>query len=210
MAVGMSGAAFSRAWELTARMRILPVLWKFEKLAGDVRRHDRDVPADQVGDAGSRALVGNVHDVGHAGALLEQLAGQMAHRAGAGRAVGQLAGVGLDVGDQLLDVLRRHRRMHRDRGGADAEDRDRHEVLVADRRAALLMVMVFSTMVLVLPSSDGVAVRLGALDLHDAERAARAAVVLDIDRAEHAASSARPIAGRRCRSRRRPRTAPRA
>ena len=185
MAVGMSGAPLSRCWALTARMRILPVLWKLEHLAADVRRHDRDVPADQVGDAGPGALVGNVHHVVQSGHRLEQFAGQMAHRAGAGRAVGQLAGIGLHVGDQLLDVLRRHRRMHRDRGRADAEDRDRHEVLVADRRPHCSWSWCSAPWcwccraATVWPSGSA------RLHLHDAERAARAAEVLDIDRAEH-------------------------
>ena len=61
---------------------------EFEHLSGDVRRHDRDVAADQIGDAGPGALVGHMHHVGRLRELLEQLAGQMAHRAGAGRAVG--------------------------------------------------------------------------------------------------------------------------
>ena len=47
----------------------------------------------------------------------EQRAGKMRGRAGAGRAVRQLAGIGLGVGDQLGGVLRRHRRIdHQDVG----------------------------------------------------------------------------------------------
>ena len=211
MAVGMSGAAFSRSLAVDREDADLAGLVEFEDLAADVRRHHRDVSADQVGDAGTRALVGNVHHVLQSGLRLEQFAGQVAHRAGAGRAVGQLAGVGLDVGDQFLDVLRRHRRVHRDRGGADAEDRDRDEVLDAGRRPGCSSSWSFSTMVLVLPSSTVWPSGVGALHLHDAERAAAAAEVLDVDTLPSGtASSARPIGGRRCRSRRRPRTAPRA
>ena len=58
--------------------------------------------ADQIGDAGTGALVGNVHEVVEAGELLEQLAGEVAHGAGSGGAVGELAGIGLGVGDELL------------------------------------------------------------------------------------------------------------
>ncbi len=67
----------------------------------DVRRHHRNVTAGEVGDAGCRALVGNVHDVGRADELFEQLAGQIGQRAGAGRAIGQLARIGAGVGDEL-------------------------------------------------------------------------------------------------------------
>ena len=73
-----------------------------EQRAAEVRRHHRDMAAGEIGDAGRRALVGNVHDVGRADQLLEQLARQIGQRAGAGRAVGQLARIGLGVGDQLL------------------------------------------------------------------------------------------------------------
>ena len=54
------------------------------------------------------ALVRHMHDVEPAGELLEQFARHVGGRAVAGKAVGQFAGIGLGVGDQLLERMRGH------------------------------------------------------------------------------------------------------
>ena len=71
IAVGMSGAALSRSGPLIARMRILPAPVQFEHLPGDVRRHHRDVTADEIGDARAGTAIGNVDHIGQPGELLE-------------------------------------------------------------------------------------------------------------------------------------------
>ena len=73
--------------------------------------HHVDVAGGEVLRRRRRALVGHVRDV-DAGLQLEQLARDVAGGADALRRIGQLAGIGLGVGDQLLDRFRRHRRMH--------------------------------------------------------------------------------------------------
>ena len=139
--------------------------------------------------------------IGRADQRLEQFAGEMRHGSGASRPVGELAGIGLGVSDQLLERLHRHRRMHRDAHGGDAEDRDRLEVLerivlgvaVGDRNDDLRAAAA---------EQDGVAVRLGAGDLGSGERAPRAADVLRHHDAEKRAASCRPMDGRSRRARR--------
>ncbi len=105
------------------------------KLAGlDLRNEDQHavdgemrLPANEIGHRRRRAFVGNVGDV-ESGLGLEQGAQEMRRRAEAG-AVVELARVGLGVGDELRDRLRRH-------VGPDHHDvrqqrrgRDRDEVL---------------------------------------------------------------------------------
>ena len=53
----------------------------------------------------------------------------MAGAAEARRAVAQLARIGLDVGDQLLRRVRRHRRMHDQDVRRGGDEDDRHEIL---------------------------------------------------------------------------------
>ena len=85
--------------------------------------------ADEIVDARPGALAGHVDDLLGIGQVLEQLAGEMRHGAGAGRAVGNLVLIGLGVGDELLEVLRRHARVHDDAAGRYCEDGNRIEVL---------------------------------------------------------------------------------
>ncbi len=128
-AVGISGAPLSRSGEVTARMRILPLRWSSSSWPVDVDGRHRDLAGDKIGDARAGAAVGHVGDIGSADDLLEQFAGELRHGAGAGRAVGQLVGIGLGVGDELLERLRRHGRMDHDSVRRDGEDRDRREIL---------------------------------------------------------------------------------
>ena len=122
-------------------MRTLPVRVELQQRPADVRRHHRDVARGEIGHARRRAFVGNVGDVRHADQLLEQLAGQIGHGAGAGRAVGQLGRIGPGVVDELLERVGGHRLVHHDAGRRDRHDVDRLEVLhrivgrlVGDRR----------------------------------------------------------------------------
>ena len=66
----------------------------------DVVEHDVDAAGDEVVERGPGAAIGHVQhlDAGHA---LEQLAGEMDRGAVAGRGEGDLARVGLGVGDEL-------------------------------------------------------------------------------------------------------------
>jgi hypothetical protein len=124
---------------------------QFQHLTGDVRRHHRNVSADEIGEPRARALVRDMDDVVEAGELLEQLAGEVGHGAGSGRPVGKLAGIGLGIGNELAQGFRGHRRVHHDGGGGHRKNDDRHEVL-GHVVWHLAMVMGLRTMVLVLPS----------------------------------------------------------
>ena len=208
MAVGISGAAVEPLRRVHRQDADLAGAMQLQHLPGDVRRHHRDMPADEVGDAGPRALVGNVNEIAEPGELLEQLARKIAHGAGAGGAVGELAGIGLGVGDQLversspaptraptIDVVETR------------DDRDRHEVLggivrhlghghrIEHHGAGAA-------------EQDRVAVGLRARDLAGRDRAGAAALVLHDRPCRAASSPARPTGARPRRSRRRPRTRP--
>src|SRR5436190_7565677 len=107
----------------------------------------------------------------------------MVERADTGVPVGELAGIGLHIRDELHERLRRHGWMHRQREGGDRNVRNRLQLLEriiewsvleqglgdVGRRAA---------------EEDGVAVRASAGDRGGAERTAAAALVLDHDSAE--------------------------
>ena len=61
-------------------------------------------------------------------ALAQHVAGQVRRRADAGRAVVELAGIGLGVGDELVERLRRQRGMHHQHVGHVGDLHDRHQV----------------------------------------------------------------------------------
>ena len=63
IAVGMSGAAASRLFGGDRQDADLAGAVELQQRPADVRRHHRDVAAGEIGDAGRRALVGNVRDV---------------------------------------------------------------------------------------------------------------------------------------------------
>jgi hypothetical protein len=69
-----------------------------------------------------------VHDVG-AGGELEHLDRDVQRAADAAAAVAQLARIGLGVGDELAQRLRRHARMHREHRPRAGHQRDRREIL---------------------------------------------------------------------------------
>ena len=154
-----------------------------DHLPSDVRCHHRNMPADQIGEARPGALVRDVDQIGEAGELLEQFAREIAHGAGAGGAIGKLPWIGPGVGDQFLQRLHRHRWMGDDRRGRDGKDGDRHKVLgrivrhlrhghrVEHHGAGAA-------------EQERVAVRLRAGDFQGRDRAARSALILDIDGAE--------------------------
>src|SRR5262249_3616368 len=73
IAVGMSGAALMRVAALTASMRTFPAM-ELDERPAQVRRHQRDVAAGEIGDAGRGAFVRDVHDIGCADQLFVQLA----------------------------------------------------------------------------------------------------------------------------------------
>jgi hypothetical protein len=60
--------------------------------------------------------------------LQEEQRAEMRHVAGAGRAIGKLAGVGSYVGDELVDVVRRDRGVHRQHERDDSGQGDGREV----------------------------------------------------------------------------------
>jgi hypothetical protein len=74
--------------------------------------HQLDVPGHDVFQRRGRALVVHRDEV-HAGDGLEHFHIEIAARADAVVAVIQLTGLGLAERDQVLDALRRHRRIER-------------------------------------------------------------------------------------------------
>ena len=120
-------------------------------------------------------------DAGH---LLQHRGAQVVGRAGAGRRVSDLAGIGLRVGDELRHGIRRHGRVHHHRVGHVGEQRDRREILhtverhVGDQR---VVHRVHAHRV----EQDGVAVGRRARDRAGADVARAAGAVLDDDRLAH-------------------------
>ncbi len=92
--------------------------------AGD---HRRNLPGEHVIEARPDALVGNVSDV-DARHGLQQLHGEMRVGAGAGRRVGQIAGLALGERDELGERARLDRGMHRQHARQRHDDRDRREI----------------------------------------------------------------------------------
>ncbi len=86
------------------------------------------VPADRRHGAGVHVAIGHVHDI-DAGDLVEELAGQMRHRADAGRGAVELARIGLGVIDQFLDRMHRHVGIDHQRVRDQPDDGDRLELL---------------------------------------------------------------------------------
>ena len=72
--------------------------------AGERDVQQLDVTRGDVLHGLGDAAIGHMGDV-DAGGAVEQLAGQVEHRADAGAAVGQLARIGLGVGDQVRTEL---------------------------------------------------------------------------------------------------------
>ena len=72
---------------------------------------------EQVGDGRGRAPIGNVNDI-RLGQRLEHLADEMRLGAETGRGEVHLAGIVARVGDEVVDGLRRHRRMDHQQQGA--------------------------------------------------------------------------------------------
>ena len=70
-----------------------------------------DLAGQQIGIDAGRAAIGHMHDV-ELGHELEQLARHVHRGAVAGRREGELAGIGLGVGDELGNGLHRQRRRH--------------------------------------------------------------------------------------------------
>ena len=95
--------------------------------AGDRRDrgdHELRLAAQHVGDRGAGAAIGHMHGVG-LGDVIEQQRRQMARRAVAGRAVGELARMRLSVVHELLEGLEFRFLRHDDdqRRGGDQRDR---------------------------------------------------------------------------------------
>ena len=104
--VGMSGSMTLRFSLMVASARSLP-----SRMCCERRRDGADRKLDaalhQVEHRLRAAAVGHVGDV-DAGLALEQFAGEMGERAGAGRGVAQRAGLGLRQRDEVLQRRRRH------------------------------------------------------------------------------------------------------
>ena len=159
-----------------------PAAMQGDHLRGDVHKADGDLSAQEVVHRRRHAFVGDMNDVEPAGHLLEHLDGDVRDRAGPARAVGELAGVGLDVLDQLLHGLGRHRWIDGDRRRCGGEDRRRHQLPggVVDAIAQPFP----QHQVAGAPQQEGVAVGLRLGDGIDRDGGAASAAIFDDDRAE--------------------------
>jgi hypothetical protein len=90
-----------------------------------VERH-LHVAGEEVLHQWRAAAVGNVHHL-DSGLLLEQFAHDVVHRADAGTAIGELAGILLRVVDELAHVVNRQGRMHGENEGDVRGQRDRRK-----------------------------------------------------------------------------------
>src|SRR5262249_35770376 len=117
-------------------------------------------------------------------------------RANTGVSVGQLAGIGLGISDELFEVLCRHRWMHRKRQRYDCQASNRIEIL--DRIIewpALEQALV--DMREGPAEENGIAVRAGVGDSGSTQRTAAAADVFDEHRAEQRFDLLHPWPGKR-------------
>ena len=112
---------------VTASARSLPAATLAVR-GRDRRERHRDMPAQQIGQRGAGALVGNMHQR-DAGGARKIFAGDVARGAGAGGAEIDLAGIGLGVGDQLGHGLGRERGIHHQRIRRIADHADRRKIL---------------------------------------------------------------------------------
>ena len=96
---------------------------------GDARVEEKvELAAEQVGQRRRGAAVGHVHGKG-AGLRLHHLGGQVRRAAVARRAEAALAGVGLQIGEEGLEVLRRAVRAHHQEDQHTRRRGHRHQVL---------------------------------------------------------------------------------
>ena len=150
----------------------------FEHLRRDAGGKHRQMPAVEIRKSGVRALIWHMHDVGQARELLEQLGAQMRRRARARRAVGELAGIDLGVGDQLLQRVDGQACVHHERRDRHRGDGDWREIL--DRIVGLRAHDHGTDDKLAGGAGEQrVAVRLGARDRGGRDDPATAALVLD-------------------------------
>src|SRR5215471_11289024 len=97
-AVGSSGAAVRRVPWVTARTLSLPARCSSSTML--VGGHDHgNLAGEDVGDRRPRAAVGHVDEIGDADPQLEGFGGEVIERARTGGAIGQLARIGLGIGD---------------------------------------------------------------------------------------------------------------
>ena len=123
--VGTSGNCGMRFCVVTASGRELARLDQRHQHARRLEGH-LHIAGHQIGDRGSAAFIGHVHDV-DAGARLEQLTGEMGQHADAARGKIDLARIGLGIGDELGHRMRRHPWIDDKNARAGADECDRFE-----------------------------------------------------------------------------------
>ena len=133
----------------------------------------------QVGHGGRGAAIRNMRDL-DAEAAQQQLHRDVRQRAVAGRGIVQLAGIGLGVGDEALEVRERRRRMAHQQLGHFRHHGDRHEILLGVERQFRLQRRVDG--VVRRGEQQRVAVGRGLGGRVGCDHAARAAAVLDHER----------------------------
>jgi hypothetical protein len=94
-------------------------------------------PHDEIGQRGPGAAIGDMHQI-DAGQHLEKFARHLIGRTGATRCHGDPIRIGLGIGDELGDRLRRKRRVDHHHVGHARDARDRRDV--ADEVVAELVV----------------------------------------------------------------------
>ena len=145
--------------------------------AGGIGRRHEVAAQDRLRQFGA-ALVGNVIEL-DADLLRDQLGGQVRAGQGAGRAVAELAGIGLGIGDEIVPVLDRAVGGHHD---AERIARDVDDVADVLDRVPVDLGRVGQPEHTERNLRQRVAVRRGGLHLLGRQRAAGARLVLDDDR----------------------------
>ena len=153
-----------------------------------------DLPGDVIGDRRRAAAIGNVRDVDAADLVLEHFHREMQVRAGARRCILQLAGIGLGIGDDSLEVAR-HRGMHGEYDRRRADLGDGYEILQSVE-LRLLRHQIVERKDRRGGEQRRIAVRLGPRRLGRTDRAGGAGLVVDDDLlAEQRRHSRRVLAG---------------
>ena len=128
MTVGTSGAPLKPLFACHGEYSQPTGVVQLQDLARHDGNHRGDLTADHIVGCRPHAAIGNVDNIRRTRLLLEHLSDKMIAGANSRGPIGELAGIGLGVGGQLLQAIDRKRRMNRESKGAGDQAMDGPEI----------------------------------------------------------------------------------